>query len=591
MAVISITAAAIVSANGSDSPERLKARYYYVEALRKQVEGDEASAYEYFKKANTIDPSYKEAASSLGMQRLMVASDSMRTPAQLATSLSLMKDFVDSYPGEQNEALYYAFVNARLDSLDEAIRVFERIDSIDPSQTVTLIHLADAYMAKGVPDKAIDALDRYEKVEGTSPQLSMKKISFMLSASDTLAAAQEVDRLVNSNLNEPTYRLIKGNFYQITGKPDSVEYYYLQAEKLAPESGEVKVALANLYRTMGDSVKYDAKIYEALLSEDFDPTQKVAILGEYAQILFNDKSDTQRGDTLFSVLLNQYPHEPDVLDLAARFSAAKGDLDKAIDQMGYATDLKPEETNFWGRLMTYQISDEKYDDAMATYRRAEKYVTAPESMTLLFASAASLGKDFSLAEQTYGKLIHDINPSLPLSDSITDRNAALKLNYEQLLRMSLYYNMLGDMYYNTGDMTKAFNAYDNSLLFYPDNAATLNNYAYFLTQNNGDLEKARSMSERAITQAPDNDTYLDTFAWVLFKLCDYKEALEYQKKAIEIAEKNGNPGSELYDHYGDILFMNQNPKEALEYWKKALDLDPENKLLKKKVKNEAYFSE
>ncbi len=590
-ALIASLLGGLALADGPGSPLRKKARYYFVEGLRKQVEGDEASAYEYFRKAYDIDPSYKEAGSAYGMQRLMVNNDSLRTAAQLGNSLSMIRDFVDAYPRDRDEAFYYAFVSARLDSLDESIRIFERIDSLDPGQTVTLIHLSDVYMASGKPDKAIGALERYEKAEGKSPQLSMKKIQFMLNSGDTAAAGKEVDDLVASNLAEPTFRLIKGNFYQVIGLPDSVEKYYLEAERLAPESGEVKVALANLYRSRGDSVRYDGKIYEALLSEDFDPKDKVGILEEYIQTLFNDKSDTQRGDTLFQVLMKQYPHDPGVLDLAGRYSAAKGDLRDAIDQMGYAVDLNPEDLNSWGRLMSYQISDDKYDDAIATYDRSLEYITPPEGMTMLKASAASLAERYDLAEQTYSELIHKVNPDLPLTDSISDRKLLSHLKYEDLYRVSVYYNMLGDMYYNAKRLDKAYAAYENSLFFFPENAATLNNYAYFLSENKGDLEKAYEMSRKAIEQVPDNETYLDTYAWVLFRRGEYKDAREYQEKAVKLAEERKQPGADLYEHYGDILFMNHEPQEALEYWKKALELDPGKDLLQKKVKNKTFFFE
>ncbi|MDE6768199.1 MAG: tetratricopeptide repeat protein, partial [Muribaculaceae bacterium] len=88
-----------------------------------------------------------------------------------------------------------------------------------------------------------------------------------------------------------------------------------------------------------------------------------------------------------------------------------------------------------------------------------------------------------------------------------------------------------------------------------------------------------------------NYTYLDTMAWVLFKRKEYKEALEFQRKAIEIAEQKGEPAAEFYNHLGDILFMNHNPEEALENWKKALQMEPDNALLKKKVNHKTFFFE
>ena len=99
------------------------------------------------------------------------------------------------------------------------------------------------------------------------------------------------------------------------------------------------------------------------------------------------------------------------------------------------------------------------------------------------------------------------------------------------------------------------------------------------------------MSHDAILADPENATYLDTYAWVLFKRKEYAEALEYQKKAVEAAEKEGQEAAEFYHHLGDILFMNHQPAEALDNWKKALNLEPDNELLKKKVAHKTFFYE
>ena len=52
-----------------------------------------------------------------------------------------------------------------------------------------------------------------------------------------------------------------------------------------------------------------------------------------------------------------------------------------------------------------------------------------------------------------------------------------------------------------------------------------------------------------------------------------------------------DPSAEIYHHAGDIYFLNGLPDEAVQFWKKALALEPDNKLLQKKVKNRAFFYE
>ena len=142
-------------------------------------------------------------------------------------------------------------------------------------------------------------------------------------------------------------------------------------------------------------------------------------------------------------------------------------------------------------------------------------------------------------------------------------------------------------------------SYENSLkLLFGVNASAQNNYAYYLIETmkvepgSEEFEKARELSRESLEMTEDNPqgTYYDTYAWILFKDHEYKEALEYQEIAIDLTEED-EYSSELFSHYGDILFMLGQPLEALEQWKKALELEPDNKLLKKKVANKTFFYE
>lgn len=575
------------------APDRAKARYFYLEGAKHQASDNQPEAYEYYKKAYLSDTTYSEAALAYGMMRLMIQTDSMQSEPELMKSLGMIRSFVDDYPEDFYESRTYAYLSSRLGKIDETIRIYERLDTLDPGESLTLLNLADAYMVAKQPKKALSTLDRFEKKEGISRELSLKKMGYMLSEGDTLGAVSEADRLISSNPREASFWVLKGLLYQELGNNDSTLAAYSRAEEISPDNGPVKISLAEYYKNTGDSVKYDAKLYEALLSEDFELGDKLSLLSDYLQTLLDGRSDTSRGDHLFSVIQSQYPHEPEVLDLAARYSAAKGDYADAIGQIGYALDLDPTKLSYWAQLMRYQLMAEKGKDAMATYEKAKEHVEMTDAVKILYASAAAEEKEYEIAEKVYADLIHEINPDLPLTDSITDSRFRNSLTYDGLAAISSYYNLLGDMYYSSGDLDKTYKAYDNSLYFYPENPLALNNYAYFLAENGGDLERAEEMSLKCIEQVPDNETYLDTYAWILFKRKDYKEALEYMQKAIDAAtENNGDPDhAEFFSHYGDILFMNHQPDEAVENWKKALKLDPENSLLKKKIEHKTFFYE
>ncbi|MDE7414548.1 MAG: tetratricopeptide repeat protein [Muribaculaceae bacterium] len=563
---------------------RAKARYYYLEGLKNQVEGRHAEAYEYFRHAYNVDRSFPEAAFNYAQLRLVSRVDSLMNSDEQDRSMTMMRPYVDAFPRDYDEVIYYAYANARLDHLEEAIRIYERTDTLMPERTGTLLHLADAYFADGQDEKGFGALNRYEKIEGKSPNLTLKKISYLINRLDTVGAINEASSLVASNPREPAYLILKGNLFQLLEKQDSVEAYFKKAESIAPGYGAAKLALADFYLQQGDSAAYDNKTYEALLAEDFGLEEKAGLLSEYLQKLIYDKSNTKRGDYLFSVLEKQYPFETEVLDLAARYNAAKGNFDTAIEKISYAIDLDKTNETFWGQKMTYLISADRWKDAIATYDQAVKHITPNMGLMMLRASAAHVGEDYPLAIEAYGDIIKEIVPGLDPAARLNLKMIPSNLSLDGIEQLSSLYTTIGDCYFQAKNKEKAFEAYDNALTLDPENSMALNNYAYFTVESGGDIEKAANMSRRSLEREnAENPTFLDTYAWILYKQGKYEEALEYQKKAIANSEGSSSESEELWNHYGDILLAAGDKAAALEAWKKALELADDKTELTKKI--------
>src|SRR5690606_11817800 len=118
-------------------------------------------------------------------------------------------------------------------------------------------------------------------------------------------------------------------------------------------------------------------------------------------------------------------------------------------------------------------------------------------------------------------------------------------------------------------------------------ALPIYNFAYYLALRKEGLSKAASMSKKANEINPDNASFQDTYAWVLFQQENYKEALVWIDKAINLADE---PSSTLMEHKGDILYKLGNQKEALDFWKKAGQFpDAEsNEKLHQKIKEKTY---
>lgn len=560
--------------------QREKARYYYRQALIAQVDSSPAAAYELYKLSYASDPTYPEAASAFGQNRLGLNLDTMRSNAEIIRSVGMMKQFVDAYPGDINEAAYYAFVCTRIDSIDEAERVYQRIYSDNPQYTQLLTQLADLYMIKGETSKGIEQLDRYEREEGSSPQLTLKKVSYMLHSKDTVAAIAEVDRLVRKNPREPVYHILRGNLYEIINIPDSVESNYLRAECVAPESGAPKIALASFYEDRGDSVMYDQKTYEALLAEDLEMEDKVGILEEFLGRLLEKNSDTQRGDTLFSVLAIQYPHQEAILDLSARYSYAKGDYVKALEDIDYAIGLSPTSERYWNEKLSFASMLGIPDEVKEVYKGAKAHLDKGtiEKMKLSYAIALMNDEDNHRAISNLEEALKEFDSELPGKGKVDPAVMDPAMPDAARYAVGQIYAMLGDLRQLDTDSPGAYEAYDNSLLFLPDNAMTLNNYAYFLAINGGDLDKAESMSKRALELSPENATFIDTYAWILYLKGDYEEARRNQESAIELSKvQDGRVSSEYYDHLADILESLSLPEESAEARAKGAEALKEEK--------------
>lgn len=554
---------------------REKARYYYRQALIEQVDSNAASAYELYKRAYEIDPTYSEAASAVASNRLTLPLDTMRSEVEMKRSLAMMKQYVDEYPDDINESVYYAYVCTRVDSLDEAERVYKHIYSRFPKYTGLLHNLSELSMVRGDVSGAVDYLNQYERAEGSNPQLTLRKISYLLHGRDTIGAIEEANRYVNLKQREPVSYILRGNLYEIIGRTDSVESNYLQAEQVAPGSGAAKIALAEFYTEQGDSVKGDSKTYEALMAEDLELSDKVEILERFLGKLFAGKNDTERGDKLFSVLAQQYPHQEELMELSARYAFAKGDLLKAIEEINYALGLSPSNPLYYNQKMTYLMGLGLPEEIEKTYKEAKTHLSPSdvEGLRILYAVGVCSDDNYERAIVSLNKLLQEYSPELKESDKPIDPSIIKGFSQPQRYVLAQTYSMIGDMRNQSKDKKGWREAYDRSLELMPDLAMTLNNYAYFEANEDGDITDAEEKSRRTIEMEPDNATFLDTYAWIKYLQGEYEEALKYLEAAIEKSRgDDGNISSEYYEHLEKIkraLGDNEGADEAAEMFQKV----------------------
>lgn len=553
--------------NDSNAEElQRKSHYVFLEAMRKKAIGEFDSYYELLRYAYNLDTANTAIGYYLGYMSL-VSEDN--TAEKLETNLSLMRKHFDSVPEDQYESAMYGNVCNKLRRNDEALRVWSRLVGLFPSNVNFKYKLADTYAAKGNFKQAIAIYDSIEVNEGMSIPITLRKVNYHMAYNDTAGSIDEGLRLVKSASANVDYNLFMGNMYLQFAEHDSAMLYFDKALEIDPNNGYAYLYKADYYKLTGDSVNYDKQIYNALINKNIEIDQKLSVLTDYVRESLRDTiMASERAENLFSVLIDQHPHESAIHDLYSQYLVTVKDYGGAAEQLGYVLDLEPANAENWKKLMLINLMDENYEEAFKAADKALEY--NPDNIELYQYIAPAY---YQIEE--YDKAIATYAVAMEKADT-TDSEL-----------MSSLASGLGDVYFMKKDTLKAFEQYEKALEYNPGNIMAMNNYAYFLAESGQDLDKAERLSGMSVKYEPENPTYLDTYAWIYFKKGEYSLALTYMKAAI--ANSDGEQSAELYEHYGDILFMNGFHEEALPNWEKALELNPDSEILQRKVKHKTFF--
>jgi len=106
------------------------------------------------------------------------------------------------------------------------------------------------------------------------------------------------------------------------------------------------------------------------------------------------------------------------------------------------------------------------------------------------------------------------------------------------------------------------------LVLDPDNADVLNALGYTLADQTERYEDARKMIAQALIIRPDAEHILDSMGWVLFRLKDYEQAIEFLEKAYYPSKQ-----VEIGAHLGEVYWVVGDQVKAREIWQEAFEKD------------------
>lgn len=554
--------------------QRRKFDYYFLEAIRLKEKGELDAAFDMYSHCLGID-SQSAAVQYEMAQFYMFLGQTQKGENLLRKAVSLEPD---NYWYKQTLASHYR----KRGENKQAVGVIEDIVDRFPSRLEPLMELADLYARLEDYKKVIHTLDRLEKLDGKSEQISMEKFRMYLQVGDMEKAFTEIESLVAEYPYEMRYLNILGDAYLENGRSEEAYPIFRKVLNEEPGYAPAMLSLASYYEKTGQDSLYRAQLDSVLLNRNVENEMKVNIMRQLIVRSERGDKDSTKIVGLFDAILEQEQPNADVAMLAAQYLLSKKMDDKATSVLHKIVEIDPENKPAHLQLLSFAISKNDLDEVVRICTPAIEYM--PEALEFYYYKGlAHYQKDQNdEALKVFEKGVRQVNEE-------SDKTL-----------VSDFYAIMGDIFHSKKMDAEAYAAYDSALVYKEDNIGVLNNYAYYLSVERKNLDKAEEMSYRTVKAEPKNDTYLDTYAWILFEKGKYAEARIYIDQALQ---HGGTGSSVVVEHCGDIYFHCGETEKAVEYWKLAEEVskkevddknyarsEQELKLLRKKISNKKYYS-
>lgn len=438
---------------------------------------------------------------------------------------------------------------SKTNRIELASSLFEKLCSDFPSKSMVYYEMIDIYTNSNQIDKALDALDRIEKLRGVNEATGNARYQLLTMQGKYDEAMEYLESFIKE-YPSPRVAFVLGDLYKSKYNDTLALKYYNQSLAMDPQYTPAYFGLAEVYRMTRQLNLFFKNINIFLADSDMNLTMKENYMKE---VVFNPQFVQvfkPQIDTMINNIVSAHPEDTSALFLAGSYyiQTNRPDTGKVFYQT--ALEMYPDvrSVNMEYISLLYYFKD--WEGLIAQIKRSLVYFPEDPFMMEILAISHWQHGEIDMAINTY----NDIIKSLPKGS-------------EMLLAC---YSALGDLYQLKGNLKKTYYYYDKALKINPLHNPVLNNYAYFLSNEGKSLKKALEMSKKTIKSEPDNPTYLDTYAWLLYLTGEYEDAKGYFKHAMLYG---GKESAVILDHYADVLYALGESDLAFIYWEQASKMD------------------
>ena len=409
-----------------------------------------------------------------------------------------------------------AYLQANLP--DQAIASSRKAIAKLPKSILGYQNLAQIYLQIKQPEKALAALDE-------AAALPSPDIAFLLDLGEAYRS----------------YIASRPRDFE-TVKPKVVALLEAAA-KLEPKGQNLNFRLSELWSFAGE-YKRAAELLVKLLDRSPNAAAQALLRNRIVE-LFLRANDPKAAQTQLDALVRDEPTNPLTHYFIGIIAAEQKDWDKAVESFERAIQLnegaKREVDQFYYELAEIHLRRDDAEAALKLLAKARGKFKSSFLLEYLTGMAHSRLKDYAASIKHFTS-----------AELLAKRDEPERLT-------ALFFFQVGTAFERHKDFKQAETYFRQSLQLAPDFAEVLNYLGYMWAERGENLTEAKEMIGKALKQEPENAAFLDSMAWVLFRLKQPKEALEFQLQALKHQKE---PDATLHDHLGDIYLALKEPQKA-----------------------------
>jgi tetratricopeptide (TPR) repeat protein len=530
----------------------------YMEALKEKSVGNSLEALKLFNYCTATSP--KNASAYY---------EASKIEAELSNFPDAKAKAEKAYSLDKNNKYFlenYTDLLTKTGDIETALDVMKEVISNKKGDDILKMQYAYLLSMSKNPKKAIAILDEFERNGEYNEAIAYEKIKIYIEQKDFKNAENELKKMVKNNPNDTRFLGNLAEFYLKTGNIEQAEKAFNDILRTEPNNVNALLYKVQYYQLKKDEPNVKKAIMTLMYNKDLNLDTKVSLIADkFAQGNKLDSTEKIFLNSIGRVLIAQYPTEyrshqimGDMYYMSQKFDSARVAYKKALS-------IDSKEYDVWQNLFYAQNALKLYQELADSTEAGLELFPANPTIHFYNGIANSQLNKYDKAEKSYKR-------SLRFSGDNKNLEAQL-------------YSLLGDIYQKQKKYTEMDQSFESAIKLDPDNAYTLNNFAYYLSLRKDKLEYAKLMSKKSLDLDKENSSFLDTYAWINFQLEKYEEAKFYQ----ELALKHGKEDmTTIYEHFGDILIKLNDTENALKYWNKAKEAGSKNKSLSQKISTKQY---